>query len=158
MKRGTVIWLKGTIFVIGIITLVVSIFFLPGLAKEAAEMNPEYAYLRFPVLVGLYATEIPFFFALYQALKLLNYIERDLAFSELAVFSLGFIKKCAFTIIILYVIGIFMLAIQNALHPGIAIIGIVIVFATLVISLFTAILQELLRSAIELKSENDLTV
>ncbi|ETI68266.1 DUF2975 domain-containing protein [Neobacillus vireti] len=158
MKRGTVIWLKGTIFVIGIITFVISIFFLPGLAKEAAEMNPEYAYLRFPVLIGLYATEIPFFLALYQALKLLHYIEREVAFSELAVFSLGYIKKCAFIIIGLYVIGILMLAIQNALHPGIAIIGVVIIFAALVISLFSAVLQELLRSAIELKSENDLTV
>lgn len=158
MKQGTTTFLKIAIFIIGIIVLALCTFLLPGLANDAAEMNPEYAYLRFPVLIGLYITAIPFFLALYQALKLLNYIESENAFSDLSVMSLGHIKNYAISIIILYVIGIFLLALQNVLHPGIAIIGIVIIFATLVISLFAAVLQELLRSALEIKSENDLTV
>jgi hypothetical protein len=158
MKRGTLPFLKMTIVIIGTIILGLCLFLLPGTAKDAAEMNPEYAYLRFPVLIGLYITAIPFFLALYHAVKLLNYIESENAFSELAVVSLGHIKNCAITIMILYCFGVLLLALQNALHPGIAIIGIVIIFATLVISIFTAVLQELLRSAIEIKSENDLTV
>ena len=51
-----------------------------------------------------------------------------------------------------------LLVIQNALHPGIAIIGFVIIFATLVIAFFAAVLQQLLKSALEIKAENDLTI
>lgn len=158
MKKRTKLGLKMTIFMIGLTILVLSVFLLPNLAGDAAEMNPEFSYLRLPVLLGLYITAIPFFLALYQALKLLNYIESENAFSHLAVISLGNIKTCAFTIITLYIIGLIFLISQNALHPGIALIGFVIIFATIVISLFTAVLQELLKNAIEIKSENDLTI
>lgn len=157
MKRGTTTFLKVAIFILGIIIFALCIW-LPGLAKDAAEMNPEYAYLRFPVLVGSYIPAIPFYFALYQALKLLSYIDNENAFSELAVISLRHIKSCAIIISILYIIGLFLLVLQNALHPGIAIIGLAIIFASFVVSVFSALLQELLRRALELKSENDLTV
>ena len=156
--RGTVTFLQVNIFIMGIIILALCLFWLPGLAKDSAEMNPEFAHLRLPVLVGLYFTAIPFFLAMYQAFKLLIFIESEIAFSELAVITLGHIKNCAITIIILYLIGIFLLLSQNALHPGIAIIGFVIIFTTLVISLFTAVLQQLLTSALKLITENELTV
>lgn len=158
MKVGTIIFLKVSVFIIGIITLCMCIFALPSLAEYSAKMNPEYAFLKFPVLIGIYTTAIPFLFSLFQAFKLLNYIKNENIFSELAVKSLSQIKNGAITIIFLYVIGMLLLALLNALHPGIAIIGIVIVFATLVIAVFTAVLQELLKGAIKIKSENDLTV
>ena len=50
------------------------------------------------------------------------------------------------------------LAMLNALHPGLAVMGTVIVFATLVITLFAMLLRQLLKNAISLKSENELTV
>jgi quinol-cytochrome oxidoreductase complex cytochrome b subunit len=158
MKKRKITFLKITIFIIGLIVLSLCIFLLPNLAKDASVMNPEYAYLEIPVLLGLYLTAIPFFFGLYQSFKILNYIKREDAFSNLPVISLGYIKNCALAILVLYVIGMILLAVQNALHPGVALMGIVIIFATLVIAVFAVILQELLRSAIELKSENDLTV
>ncbi|MDG0933775.1 DUF2975 domain-containing protein, partial [Bacillus paranthracis] len=40
----------------------------------------------------------------------------------------------------------------------IGLVGLIIVFASLVISVFAAILQRLLQEAIHIKSENDLTV
>ncbi|MBP2113589.1 hypothetical protein J2Z70_003750 [Paenibacillus silagei] len=42
--------------------------------------------------------------------------------------------------------------------PGIIVIGMILIFASLVIAVFAAVLQKLLKDAIELKSENDLTV
>nr|WP_275583378.1 DUF2975 domain-containing protein [Bacillus pakistanensis] len=123
--------------------------------QDTAEMYPEYAYLRFPVLIG---TAIPFFLALYQALKLLSYIERNHAFSELAVNSLKHIKYCAMTIIALYIFGMLLLVSQNALHPSIGMIGLTIIFTAFVMLLFATVLQEPLRNELEIKSENDLTV
>lgn len=42
--------------------------------------------------------------------------------------------------------------------PGIIVIGLVIIFASMVIAVFAAVLQKLLKEAIDIKSENDLTV
>jgi hypothetical protein len=42
--------------------------------------------------------------------------------------------------------------------PGIIVIGLVLIFASMVIGVFAAVLQKLLQEAIEIKAENDLTV
>ncbi|MBS4209518.1 DUF2975 domain-containing protein [Bacillus sp. FJAT-50079] len=158
MKQGKITFLKTTIYVIGLVILCLCVFALPSLARYSAEMNPEYAYLQYPVLIGLYLTAIPFFFALYQVLKLLNYIENNHAFSELALHALNQVKHCAVIIIILYVIGMVFLGSQNALHPGIALIGFVILFSTIVIFFFAAVLQELLKNGLTIKLENEWTI
>lgn len=124
MKRGVITFLKLAVIIIGIIMLFLCIFWLPWLAGNAAEMNPTYGYLRYPVLAGIYITAIPFYLALYQALRLLNYIENKNAFSKLAVDSLKYIKHCAIAEILIYASGSIYLAVQNALHPGLAIITI----------------------------------
>lgn len=158
MKRGSLLFLKVTIFLLGLIILLLAIFWLPWLAHLSAELNPEYAYLQYPVLIGIYITALPFFTALYQSLKLLNYIEHGDAFSSPSVFSLKRIKYCAIAINILYLIGMFLLVLQNALHPGVAMIGLTISFASATIAVFAGVLEQLLKNALEIKSENDLTV
>ncbi|MFD1848577.1 DUF2975 domain-containing protein [Oceanobacillus bengalensis] len=158
MKRGSTIFLKIAVFLIGVIVLSLCIFFLPWLANDTAEIFPEFAFLQYPVLLGLYLTTIPFFVALYQAIRLLKLIDNEDAFSESSVNSLNLIKYCAITISILYVIGSILLMSQSALHPGIAIIGFIIIFASIVIAVFAGVLQKLLRNALDIKSENDLTV
>ncbi|HBV95994.1 MAG: membrane protein [Peptococcaceae bacterium BICA1-7] len=157
MKRET-LFLKVIIFLIGIPILGLCIFGLPSIANEAAEYYP--AYLLYPVLIGMYAAAVPFFFALYQTLKLLSYIDNNKAFSELSVKALKNIKYCAITISILYA-GLIPLLFPMAEAddaPGIVALGLVIAFASTVIAVFAAILQKLLKNAIDIKSENDLTV
>ncbi|WP_337019087.1 DUF2975 domain-containing protein [Oceanobacillus massiliensis] len=158
MKRGSTIFLKTAVFLIGVIVLALCIFLLPWLANDTAEIFSEFAYLQYPVLIGLYLTAIPLFIALYQAIRLLRFIDNEDAFSESSVNSLKLIKYSAITISILYVIGAVLLMSQNALHPGVAIIGFIIFFASAVIAVFAGVLQKLLRNAIDIKSENDLTV
>ncbi|API91399.1 MULTISPECIES: DUF2975 domain-containing protein [unclassified Virgibacillus] len=155
MKRGAVTALKAAIFAIGIVVLGLCIFALPSLAKSSAEMFPEFAYLRYPVLLGLYLTAVPFFYALYQAMKLLHFIDNRKAFSDLAVYTLVRIKYCASMISILYVIGMIFLLTQNALHPSIAIMGLVILFSSIVIMLFSAVLQSLFKNALIMRLENE---
>lgn len=158
MEKGSTNFLKLAVILIGVIILALCIFFLPGLANDTAETFPEYSHLLYPVLIGLYLTTIPYFIALYQALRLLKMIDNDDAFSKLSVKSLKVIKYCALTISILYVIGSVFLLSQNALHPGIAVVGFMIFFASIVIAVFSGVLQKLLKNVIEIKSENDLTV
>ncbi|MFD2706693.1 DUF2975 domain-containing protein [Salibacterium lacus] len=158
MGRGTTLFLRIAVFLIGMTVLVLCIFWLPWMADTTAEGFPAFAYLKYPVLIGVYTTVIPFYFALYQALKLLNYVGRSQAFSELSVEALKWIKYCAVTISLLYAAGSIYLFSQNALHPGIALIGFAVIFTSIVIAVFTAVLQKLLKSALDIKWENDLTV
>ena len=158
MKRGTTLFLRVAVYLIGITILALCIFWLPWLANYTGEMFPEFSYLQYPILIGLYLTAIPFFLALSQALKILNYINNNNSFSELSVKSLRYIKYCAVTISILYGIGGIFLMSQSALHPGIVIIGFTIIFTSVIIAVFTAILQKSLKAALDIKTENDLTV
>jgi biotin transporter BioY len=116
--------------------------------------------MKYLVFIDLYATAIPFYFALYQAFKLLIYIDKNTAFSELSVKALKNIKYCAIAISILYVLGmpLFYLIAELDDAPGIILIGMVIIFASMVVAVFAAVLQKLLKNAIDIKSENDLTV
>ncbi len=150
MKRGTTLFLKLAVILIGLPILALCIFWLPGFVN----------YLPYPIIIGVYATAVAFFAALYQALKLLNYIDKNIAFSELSVKALMNIKYCAIAISVIYVILIpFIFPIADADDaPGLVAFPMIIVFASSVIAVFAAVLQRLLKEAIELKSENDLTI
>lgn len=158
MDKKFIVFLKCAIYFIGLVVFGLCIFWLPMMANEAALFEPTLAYLKYPVLIGLYMTAIPFFYALYQTIRLLNLINQEHAFSKDAILSLKEVKLSAIFIVIIYVIGIVFLWSQSALHPGIALMGLTIVFTSILITVFTAVLQELFRSALEIKSENDLTV
>ncbi|MGP4060313.1 DUF2975 domain-containing protein [Halobacillus litoralis] len=160
MKHGTTLFLKLAVILIGMPVLALCIFFVPGIADYAGEVFPDIAFMKYLVFVYLYVTAIPFYFALYQAFKLLNYIDNNKAFSDLSVKALKVIKHCAITISVLYVIFMPLLYIIAEADdaPGLIVIGMVIIFASTVISVFAAVLQRLLQDAIHIKSENDLTV
>ncbi len=128
MKKGSTLFLKIVIVLIGATVLGACIFVLPGIIGSIEMGGYD------PILIGMYLTAIPFFIALYQ--------------------------YCAITISALYALGmpyIFHVAdLDDA--PGVVAIGLVIVFASFVIAVFAAVLQKLLKNAIDIKSEHDLTV
>ncbi len=94
----TTIFLKSAVLLIGLVVLGLSVFGLSKLAEFSASVNPEFSYLRWPVMLGLFMTEVPFFLALYQTFRLLGRIENKDAFSEEAVKSLRRIKMNALVI------------------------------------------------------------
>ncbi|HDR8180714.1 TPA: DUF2975 domain-containing protein [Bacillus thuringiensis] len=160
MKQGSTLFLKTAIILIGIPVFALCIFLIPNIGNYAADLYPDIAYIKYLVLINLYATVIPFYFALYQAFKLVSYIDKGNAFSKLSVRALKKIKQCAITICVLYVVGmpLFYLVAERDDAPGIIIIGMILIFASMVIAVFAAVLQRLLKDAIDIKSENDLTV
>ena len=158
MKRGTTLFLKLAVIFIGIPVLALCLFGMFWLINNP--VNLVYAYLLYPILIGIYISTIPFFIALFQAFKLLNHIDKNQAFSELSVKVLKIIKFCALIISGLYVVilpFVFGLA-QMDDAPGLVLVGMVPIFASLVIAVFAAVLQRLLQEAINIKTENDLTV
>ena len=160
MKRGTTLFLKMAVMIIGIPVLALCIFLVPELGDFAAKLFPEFAFIKYPVYIVFDASAVPFYLALYQAFKLLGYIDKNNAFSELSVKALKKIKYCAITISILHVLvlPLFYFFAEKDDAPGVIFVGLVIPFASMVIATFAAVLQKLLKEAIDIKSENDLTI
>lgn len=158
MKQGTTLFLKIAVILIGTPVFALSIFGLSWLANNP--VNLDYAHMIYPILISMYLSAIPFFFALYQALKLLSYIDKNKAFSELSVNALKYIKYCAITISTLYgiVVPFVYLVAEKDDAPGLIIVGMVPIFASMVMAVFAAVLQKLFKEAIDIKSENDLTI
>ncbi|MCP2036693.1 hypothetical protein L1279_003738 [Planomicrobium sp. HSC-17F08] len=159
MKRET-LFLKAVIILMAIPVLAVCIFVVPPLSSFVAEIIPQWAFLQYVFLIAMYLTAVAYFTALYQTLKLLVYIDKNIAFSERSVKALKNIKYCAIAITVLYIlclpIILYMAQVDDA--PGLGGIGMIITFGAMVIAVFAAVLQKLLQNAIDIKSENDLTV
>lgn len=153
-------FLKFVVFLIGLPILAGCIYGLSRFDPNSPYWDlPELAQLQYPILVGMYLVMIPFFFALYQTLKLLGYIEKGNAFSASSVKALKKIKYCAVLISVLYVVEMPFLYRLTQVDdtPGIF-IGLFVIFTSAVIAVFAAVLQKRLKNAVAIKSENDLTV
>lgn len=156
MKKGSALFLRAVVIITGLIALSFYLALLPY--AMAMEMKGDFDYL--PLMIGFYLPAIPFFFALYQALKLLSLIDKNKAFSKGSVKALRGIKFSAFIISAIFAAGVpyvFYLADRDD-APGAALFVFVIVGASFVIGVTAALFQQLFQSAVKIKSENDLTV
>jgi hypothetical protein len=146
------------VLLIGLPILALCIFGIPWLTNHP--VNPNYAGSLYPIVIIMYISVIPFIIALFQSFRLLSYIDKNEAFSSISVGSLKIIKYCAIVISSLYLVMlpfVFLVADKDD-APGLIIVGMVPIFASLVIAVFSAVLQRLLQEAIDIKSENDLVV
>ena len=159
-KPGSTTFLKAVLIVFALAALALCIFAVPAIADFAAELYPEHAYIQVLVMIDLYGAALPFFIALSQAYRLLGFIDRNEAFAEGSVRVLKHIKHAAVSISGMFTLGLplFYLMAEKDDAPGIIVIGLILIFASMVIAVFAAVLQKLLNEAIALKSENDLTV
>lgn len=160
MKKRSTYFLRFILSIVGIGVLAFCVFALPAMWSGASAEFPAVSYSVSLIVIGLYLTAIPFYATLWQTFKLLNYIDKNSAFSEISVNALRKIKNYCAVISALYVGGVPLLFpiadVDDA--PGLLLIGMVIACAPIAVTVFASILQKLLENAIDIKSENDLTV
>jgi hypothetical protein len=156
-KRGSTTFLKVIIFLAGIAVLALCTWWFPELAIRDARVRPG-DYSLYPILGFAYGCCIAFSVALYQAFKLLTYIERNNAFSELSLKSLKVIKKSALTTIFFIVLGIVYLKVLSKFTgddpAGPISISLMGILATSIIAAIVDALQKLLKNFLE-KPKND---
>ena len=158
LKRGSTLFLKVVIILIAIVALAGMIRF-PQTEGRAANLDLLSIYAD-PFIIYGYIASIPFFVALYQAFKLLGYVDHNQVFSQSAVKAVRNIKYCAITISGFIVLGILYIRLfANGDDPaGPTALGIFITFASILIATGAAVFERLLQNAADIKSENDLTV
>ena len=158
LQRGSALFLKGVIILIAIGALAAMIRF-PQLEGRAANLDLVSIYTD-PFIIYGYLASIPFFVALFKTLKLLGYIEHNRAFSQTAVNALRSIKYCALILIAALIAGIVYIRFASAGDDpaGAIAVGICVTFAFVVIATGATVFERLLQNAVDIKSENDLTV
>ncbi|AMX84795.1 hypothetical protein GS3922_14785 [Geobacillus subterraneus] len=159
VKRET-LFLKVALVLIGLPVLALCLFLVPALAKVAVKLVPAFPWIKYFVYLVFEASALPFYFALYQAFRLLTYIDQNSAFSERSVEALKKIKSCAVVICGLHLLALplFYLFAEKDDAPGVIFVGLLVPFASLVIAVFAAVLQKLLQQAVDIKQENELTI
>lgn len=131
---------------------------LEGVNAQAASLAQ--IYFDDPFLMLVYAGSIPFFIALYYAFVLLGYVRHDSIFSIAAVKALRTIKYCAIGIVGFVVVEELFIILSHGSDDaaGGIMMGVFIAFGSVVVATAAAVLERMLNNAVELKSENDLTV
>ena len=159
MKRISIIFLQAAVVLIGIVALAILIRF-PLTEGRAANLDLFSIYADPFILYG-YVASIAFFVALYKAFRLLGYIGQNKVFSSNAVEALKSIKYCAIILSILIVIaGLYIKISHNKEDDpaGFLAMCIVTTFVCIVVATAAAIFEKILQNAIDMKSENDLTI
>jgi len=160
MKRSSTIFLQTVIVLIGIGALTLLLLEPRTEGVNAHATTLAQIYFDDPFLWLVYAGSIPFFVALYQAVQVLGYAGQNKIFSQAAVNALRRIKYCALAIIGFVVVEEIFIKLNHGTDDaaGGVFIGVLIAFGSIVIATATAMFERILQSAVDIKSENDLTV
>lgn len=159
MKRISILFLQAVIVLIGIAALSIMIRF--PLTEGRARNLDLFRIYSDPFILYGYASSIAFFVALYKAFKLLGYIGQNKLFSLNSVRTLRSIKYCAIILSILIVTaGVYIRIFHNKEDDpaGFLAMCIVSTFISIVVATAVAVLEKILQNAVDMKSENDLTI
>lgn len=158
MKIGSTLFLKAVICLIAIGALAGMLWF-PQTEGRAANLDLISIY-RDPFIIYIYLASTPFFVGLYQAFKLLNFIDANKAFSQGAVNTLRNMKFASLSLVGFIALAVLYLRflVQGDDSAGPTALGIYAAFAAAVIATAAAVFQRLLQNAVDIKQENDLTV
>lgn len=158
MKRSSTIFLQVVVVLVGIGALALMLW-EPHIEGRNAHATLFQIYFKDPFLAYAYIGSIPFFVAIYQAFTVLGYAGENKVFSPAAVKALRTIKYCAISIIGFVAVGELFIMLGNSDdRAGGVFMGILITFASIVIATAAAMFERILRNAVDIKSENDLTV
>jgi hypothetical protein len=160
MKRSSTVFLQVVIVLIGIGALAF-LLWEPHIEGRNARATLFEIYFKDPFLAYVYIASIPFFVALYQAFKLLGYAGQSKVFSPAAVKAMRTIKVCAIAIIGFVAVSVVFMPFSDPDDddgPQGVVMRIIITFAWIVVATVAAMFERVLQNAVDLKSENDLTV
>lgn len=157
MKRSSTVFLQAVVVLIGIGALTFLLWepHVEGVNEHAAFLE---VYLD-PFVAYAYLGSVPFFVALHQAFKVLGYAGQNRIFTQEAVRSLRRIKHCAMALVIFVAASVvFMVYGDPDDRPPGVFMRVLIAFPSAVVAAAAAMFERILQNAVEMKSENDLTV
>ena len=160
MKRGQTIFLQIVIVLLGVGILAL-LLWEPQTEGRNVRATQFEIYFKDPFLAYIYLAFVPFFVVLYQVFRLLGYARANEIFSDRCVKALQIIKFCGIATA-LFILGaeayIFIFVRGTDDVAGGAMMGVFISFVSAVVATAAAVFERILQNAVDIKSENDLTV
>lgn len=159
MKGVSIIFLQAVIILISLVTVALLIW-LPLTEGRTANLSLFHIYSD-PFVLYSYTGSIAFFITLYKAFKLLDYVRQNKVVTTESVKALRSIKYCTVLIGILIVLaGMYIRFFHNKEDDpaGFLAICTVAAFASVVVAAAAALFEKVLQNAVDMKSENDLTI
>ena len=158
IRRASILFLRVVVVLFGIGALAL-LLWEPHVEGRNAHSTTFEIYFKDPFLAYVYVASTALFVALYQAFRLLGYVGQDTMLSPAGVGRLRTIKHCAMVIIAFVAGAELFIAVHNSDdRSGGFFMGILIAFASTVVVAAMAVLERTLQNAVDIKSENDLTV
>lgn len=157
-QRTLVRWLKLLVIFVAICGIALCVGVLPMAGKELAALYPEFAYCYLPWLVFLWILAVPCFIALLLAWKIFGNIEKDCSFCMENADALRKISYLAAADSGLLFAGNVLFLLLNMNHPAVLLGACMIVIVGVGISVAAAVLSHLVRKAVKLQEENELTI
>ena len=161
MKRFSIIFLQMVVVLIGVGTFTIMLWepHLEGRNQHATLFE---IYFKDSFLAYAYIASVSFFAGLYQVFKLLGYIGRNSVFSQKSVSALRAIKYCAM-ILITFILGaeLYFFLFQSGKGEDIAggvVIGFFMIFIAVIVATAATLFEKILQNAVDMKSENELTI
>jgi len=159
MKRSPTIILQLVVVLIGIGALAFMLW-EPTIEGRNAHATLFQVYFNDPFLAWAYTASIAFFVGLYQAFTLLGYIGQNKVFSQPAVNALRTIKYSG-SVLVGFIVAaeayLFIARPDDDIAGGVF-MGLLMIFVFGVITIAATMFERILQNAVDMKSENDLTV
>lgn len=159
MKKASIIFLQAVVVLIGIVALAILIRF-PLTEGRATNLDLFSIYFD-PLIIYAYIASVAFFIALYKAFILLGFIGQNKIFDIKSVKALTSIKHCAIALSIMIVLaGVYVRIFHSKDDDPAGFIALCILttFISVVLATAAAIFEKILQKAVDMKSENDLTI
>lgn len=152
--RASIIGMAGLVALFCVVVL-------PSIHREWPIELPHLAQWRYMLIFVIAMAAIVFFVASAQIIKLLNLIDKNRAFSKASVTAMKNVKYCGIAVAGLSATAlplVFALA-ESDDAPGLILFyGFIFIGIPMIIGVFAGVAQRLFQNAIDIKSENDLTV
>jgi hypothetical protein len=158
MKRSSILFLQSVLVLIGLAALAF-LLIEPHFEGRNAQATFLDVYFKDPFLAYVYVGSTPFFIGLFQGVKTLRYVRENKTFSPETVKGLRTIKLCAIALICFVAASaLFLMAGDPEDRPQGVMMRVVVIFASVVVAAAAAVFERILQNAVEIKTENDLTV
>ena len=159
MKKSSTILLQVVVCLIGIGAFAF-LLWEPQVEGRNAHATLFQIYFNDPFLAWAYTASVAFFVALYQAFKLLGYIGRNEVLREQSVKALRTIQFCA-KVIVGFVVAaeayLFIVRPGDDIAGGVF-MGLLVICVSGIVATLATVCEKTLQRAVDMKSENDLTV
>nr|WP_122012830.1 DUF2975 domain-containing protein [Maliibacterium massiliense] len=151
-------WLQAITIIVGVIGAGLYAYIFPVWGQTWAHAHPEFAYAYWPWLVFLWVTAVPCYVCLGYFFRICTRIGEDRSFCAENARALARICQWLLADAAVAFAGNIGLWLCNMSHPGIVILGCVIIFAGVAIAVVAATLSHFVRKACSIQEENDLTI